>query len=289
MPSKADLYRIIENITPPVVFRLLKASSLLPTLVRITSRLSGLNRSQVVTVTGGDLQGYALKLNPTGPWQHEMISGMYDKELFELIKQYSLSGTVVYDIGAHIGYHTLLFATLVGKQGHVYAFEPNPANAKRAQEIAELNTELHSTISIHNLALSDTRGSTEFLSTDDIEGGSSTGGFINDASTLWERNRYVNKIGFTKSTVTIETIDHLIAQKIIQPPHLMKIDVEGAEQLVLGGALDTLRTYRPTIIVEFHSIFSTFACLDLLQTLAYKHTILKKEPDGRVMIVSVPQ
>lgn len=277
---------LVESLLPPILFRFFKSSSLYPKVVRIATGYSGSRTAQIVPIAAGTLTGYKLKLDPTGPWQHEMISGEYDQELFEHIAKLSLTDKVIYDIGAHIGYHSLGFAKMAGPNGHVYAFEPNPANAQRAEEIAALNPELDENITILNLALSNEAGSTNFLSTDDIEGGTSTGGFIDDASTLWERDRYIDKVGFKLSTVTLETIDHLIATKQIQPPDLMKVDVEGAEQLVLGGAQQTLREHKPTIIIEFHSIYSAFACMNILQEYSYQYTLLKQEPDGRVMILA---
>ncbi len=286
MIRKADLYALAENITPPVIFRPFKKSSLYTWLVRNAGHYTSARTPQEVTITGGDLAGYTLKLDPTGVWQHEMISGEYDHELFTYLKSLSLDSKVIYDIGAHICYHSLAFATYVGDTGHVYAFEPNPANITRGNEIIALNPTLSSRITTFNAALSDKPGSTTFLSTDDIEGGTSTGGFIDDASTLWERERYVDKVGFKTTTVALETIDGMIADGRMKPPHILKVDVEGAEQLVLSGATATLAAHHPIIIIEFHSIFSAYSCMDILQKYGYTSELLKREPDGRVMIVA---
>lgn len=286
MIRKAELYALAENITPPIIFRAFKKSSLYTWLVRNAGHYTSARTPQEVTITGGDLAGYKLKLDPTGVWQHEMISGEYDHELFEFLKSLSLEHKVIYDIGAHICYHSLAFATHVGDTGHVYAFEPNPANITRANEIITLNPTLSPRITAFNIALSNKPGSTLFLSTDDVEGGTSTGGFIDDASTLWERERYVDKVGFKTTTVALETIDGMIAAGRMKAPHILKVDVEGAEQLVLEGAAATLATHHPTIVIEFHSIYSAYSCMALLQKYAYQTEILKREPDGRVMIVA---
>jgi FkbM family methyltransferase len=284
--NRSKLFDTASNLLPPFIFNGIVRSGFLQRTITKTRRLAAQYTPAVVTITGGDLAGYKLKLDPKGVWQHEMISGIYDHELFAYIKKLELSGKVVYDIGAHICYHSLAFATYVGDTGHVYAFEPNPANIARGNEIIALNPTLAQRITTFNAALSNESGSTTFLSTDDIEGGSSTGGFIDDAATLWERSRYVQKVGFTKTTVALETIDALVANSRMTPPHLMKIDVEGAEQLVLAGADATLRTYHPTIIIEFHSIYSAYQCMSLLQKYSYTTELLKREPDGRVMIIA---
>jgi FkbM family methyltransferase len=287
MITKGTLYSAAESITPPIIFRTLKRSALYPWLVKTVSRATTQRKPEVVTITGGDLAGYKMKVDPSGPWQQEMIQGTYDKELFAILKPLiTHPDTVMYDIGAHICFHSLAFAHDVGPTGHVYAFEPNPANVARAREIIDLNPELAKRITLLHTALSDHNGTTTFLSTDDVEGGTSTGGFIDDAATLWERERYVEKVGFKAAPVALATIDSLIKDGTIKPPHILKIDVEGAEQLVLAGARETLATHHPTIIIEFHSIYSAYSCMEQLNTHHYTTTVLKQEPDGRVMILA---
>jgi hypothetical protein len=86
-----------------------------------------------------------------------------------------------------------------------------------------------------------------------------------------------------------DTIDNLINTGKMLPPDLLKIDVEGAEQLVLAGAVKTINKYHPRIIVEFHSMYSTYSCMNQLKELGYSTEILKQEPDGRIMIIAEPK
>lgn len=288
MINKGNLYGIVAGITPPFVFSALKKSSFYPKIVSFVNKPYNNFHSEEVVVTGGDLKGFSLILDPHGVWQPEMITGEYDHELFDYFHAYDFTDKTIYDIGAHIGYHSLVFSTYVGERGHVFAFEPNPVNATRLSEIVTLNTPVSKRITLLPLALSNTTGTTNFLSTSDLEGGSSTGGFISEASTLWERDRYISKIGFKETTVKLETIDNLVADKTLLPPDVLKIDVEGAEQLVLEGALKTISQFKPLIVVEFHSINSAFLCTSLLAKEGYSFEMLKKEPDGRVMIVAKP-
>jgi len=286
MIHKAALYASVENITPPFLFRLFRGSRLYYFVLRQINKRIPKTEVLPVTVTGGDLAGHTIKITPSGDWQKSMIDGTYDAELFDCMRTLELAGKTVYDIGAHICYHSLTFAKYVGTEGHVVAFEPNPANVTRAKEIIALNPTLEKNISVFNIALSDTIGTTHFISSNDIESGTSTGGFIEDASTIWPKEVFIEHTGFTTSEVAIDTIDHMIATKQIPPPACMKIDVEGAEQLVLAGATTTLKTYHPIIIVEFHSMFSAYACTNILAEHAYQTSILKIERDGRVMILA---
>ncbi len=286
MQLKLLIYRFVENITPPIVFRLIRKSPLYGGVVRLLRLFEKPTPLKEIAIVKGDLAGFKLKLSGEGDWQKEMIDGDYDQELFSCVRKMSLDGKVVYDIGSHIGYHSLAFATYVGQKGHVYSFEPNPANIKRTQEIVELNRNRELNITPLNLALSNEVGIIEFLSTDNVENGTSTGGFIKTAKTIWPKHVFVEKTGFTASAVPVDTIDNLIQNKKILPPDFMKIDVEGAEQLVLAGAEKTITKHHPIIIVEFHSIYSTYACMELLNNYGYQTKVLKEEADGRIMILA---
>jgi FkbM family methyltransferase len=57
----------------------------------------------------------------------------------EIVKKYVKKGNVVLDIGANIGYYTLIFAELVGEQGEVYAFEPSPENFSLLERNIKMN------------------------------------------------------------------------------------------------------------------------------------------------------
>lgn len=287
MIKKSHIYKIVFDITPPIIIRWLKKTSFYNWVGKKLNRYNG-NDIQCITISSGHMSGVKLILDPNGPWQKDMLNGAYDKELFETAEKLIKPGDVIYDIGAHIGYHSLAFAKLINGQGTVHSFEPNPANVVRAKEILLKNPKLAELVTNHNLALSDVVGETSFLSSDDIESGTSTGGFINSATTLWERERYTDGIGFKSSIVPLETIDHLVSTRQILPPNFMKIDVEGAEQSVLKGSAETLKKYRPFIIIEFHSIYSAFSCMNELSKVYTTFIELKIEPDGRVMILVKP-
>ena len=286
MIEKGKLYRFCESLVPPIMLAPIKRTGLYRSIANRADSFTSSPPAEVVTIPEGILAGYKLKFNPHGVWQKEMLSGHYDHELFTALEKIDLTGKVIYDIGAHICYHSLAFAKIVGTSGHVAAFEPNAINNIRAKEILALNPTLQDQITLHEIALSDTRGTATFLCTQDLEGGTSTGGFLNEATPIWERSIYTEKVAFKEITVPQETIDTLVTTQKILPPTLLKIDVEGAEQMVLAGARDTLRTYKPVVIVEFHSIYSTYSCMKILQELNYTSEILKREPDGRVMILA---
>jgi FkbM family methyltransferase len=208
MIEKGTLYRFCESLVPPIILGPIKRTALYRSIANRADRFTSAPPAEIITIPEGLLAGSKLKFNPHGIWQKEMLSGNYDHELFTALATQNLTGKVIYDIGAHICYHSLAFAKLVGQAGHVFAFEPNAVNNLRSKEILQLNPTLKDTITLLEIALSDTRGSATFLCTNDLEGGSSTGGFLNEATPLWERSIYTDKVAFKEITVPQETIDH---------------------------------------------------------------------------------
>jgi len=137
---------------------------------------------------------------------------------------------VVYDIGAHVGFYTLLASKLVGKSGHVYAFEPNPKNLSFLKQHLSLNKVANTTI--FPVALSNQTGPANFsLAQSDLMG-------------------RLDKQGKTKVKTT--TLDNLLKRKLLKPPNILKIDAEGAEYSILQGASFLLSHYHPDIFLATH-------------------------------------
>ncbi len=133
-------------------------------------------------------------------------------------------GDTVLDIGANIGYYTLLFAQKVGAAGKVIAIEAHPRFASITQDHVRLNG--HDNVRLMNVAVSDRPGQVTLYE------GPST----NIGSTTLRRES-----GFTPSAV----VKALPIMDILEPEEvgrisLIKIDIEGAEIPVLGDLLDSI-------------------------------------------------
>lgn len=150
----------------------------------------------------------------------------WERSVRELIETHAWPGTTAIDIGAHIGCHTLAMAKRVGPQGKVYAFEPQP----------KLYSEL-----VMNMALNGMDNVEAFCS--------AIGGSIGEIelSPLKEGNEGATPLaGGSQVFVPITTLDALALDDV----SFIKIDVEGMEDQVLVGAVQTLQKNRPVVAIE---------------------------------------
>jgi FkbM family methyltransferase len=141
-------------------------------------------------------------------------------------------GSVVWDVGAHIGFFALTFARLVGPSGQVVAFEADEANVAALRAAVVRNG--FDNVEVRPVAVWSTPGEVAF------ERRSDTGGALNGA--VVEGGRGV--------TVRATTLDAELVRR--RAPDLVKIDVEGAEEEVLIGSMRLLSEFRPIIVCEVH-------------------------------------
>lgn len=137
---------------------------------------------------------------------------------------------IFYDIGANIGFYSMLAAELGAE---VHAFEP----VERTFHILEKNLQCYTHTKLNNTALSETNGEVTFYLPPDWSG----------LSTLVPEMLY--KIDRT-ITVDAITLDTYVFEQGNTPPTVLKIDVEGAELFVLKGGYRTLTHHKPRIIME---------------------------------------
>jgi FkbM family methyltransferase len=226
-----------------------------------------------VKVAAGPFKGGELfiAVGSTDTWA-KMAAGTADSFLFDaLTSNRPIEGACIWDIGAHFGYHSLVFASLVGATGRVVAFEPNPANTKRFQMHLDHNPQLAKRITLKEAAVADRAGETTFMLNDAVESGVSTGSHLTGVNTPLTSDNYAF---FRPQTVKLVSVDDLVATGQAPPPTVLKIDVEGAEGLVLKGAAATLDRYHPPILMEVHHILEMYGAQNFLRERGYKMTIL---------------
>lgn len=220
-----------------------------------------------IKVPVGPLAGRELLLNPRGPAFREMIEATYDDFFREADGfEQALEGGVIWDVGAHIGYHALCFTQAAGPRARVFAFEPNPFNVERFQRILERNSDLAEQIEILDCALSDADGEQDFKIGRSVDNLTSMGGHLTRVAPPLGPQDYAE---FETVRVSTARADTLLRDKRVQPPTIVKIDVEGAEYLVLLGAAGILKKFRPLLLIEVHHILMMFQVQRLLAEAGY--------------------
>lgn len=169
----------------------------------------------------------------------EQASADYRSGGNELAVQHALvdeldDGAVLYDIGANVGFFSLISARAVGPTGVVYAFEPVPANVE-ALEANRARNDLPNLVVVPMAIGATTAVCTLYL--DQHPGG----------ATLSKAD---GSPGARHLEVPVVTVDDLVRSGACRPPDVVKIDVEGAEPAVLEGMSSTARARHPTIICE---------------------------------------
>jgi FkbM family methyltransferase len=154
----------------------------------------------------------------------------YEPKTTEVFREYVKEGSTVIDIGANIGYFTLLAAQCVGK-GEVIAIEPESMNVNDLKDNVVLNG-FHS-VYIENAAVSNKIGVAQL----NVSAGES-----GEHSLVIPKSRKYQKV----QPVKLITVDSLKAKNI----SLIKIDVEGHEYEVIEGSKETLRQQSPPMIIE---------------------------------------
>ena len=152
-------------------------------------------------------------------------------------------GQTVLDIGAHKAVYLYFMLKKVGDKGKVYAFEPQSSLYQYIKNIKGLFK--WDNVTIEHLALSDSQDTvTLYIPTNKASKTSSP------EATIVKHKDHSN-FGTTEN-VSTETLDSYCSQHNIKP-NFLKIDVEGNELRIFQGGIDTLKKYKPNIIVEIEA------------------------------------
>jgi FkbM family methyltransferase len=166
------------------------------------------------------------------------LFGQFEAETTRFFQAYLKTGMCVLDVGANIGYCTLVAASRVGSSGMVHAFEPVEGLRSRLGQHVQLN-QLEQRVTIHSEAVSRASGPIQFFE---------SGWGLNHGlgTTVATANP-----GSVTRTIPAVTVDEFVRRKSVARVDLIKIDVEGAEADVLVGAAELLaRPDAPAILVE---------------------------------------
>jgi FkbM family methyltransferase len=166
------------------------------------------------------------------------VSGVWEPSITAVLRGVLTRGDVFVDVGAHIGYHTLLAAGLVGEQGRVYAFEPSPE--RHADLVANLARNAISNVTAFELA----GGERESVGTLFLAPGTNT-----SASTMVARAAREASAGRERREVRVVPVQDCIAGEDLGRVRVVKVDVEGFEIEVLRGLDRILGGRSPLAVV----------------------------------------
>ncbi|MGD0828419.1 MAG: FkbM family methyltransferase [Desulfobaccales bacterium] len=186
---------------------------------------------------------FRMRLDLGDPEQRKVYFFGHYHERYEaaLVARVLDPGEVFWDVGANIGYFSLLAAAAVGARGEVAAFEPGAAALARLQENVSLNADQidqkDQNIRIFNLAAADADGEAVLYRREGIA----------DSSASLYTGAAGAAGGETCATVAL---DRFLKKKGLRPPDFIKLDVEGAELAALQGAAAILADFQPLLLVE---------------------------------------
>jgi FkbM family methyltransferase len=195
-------------------------------------RLGVLSDTEHVLV---DLEGYKMYVSPSDMAVGTHIYGKksYEFHVTEQMKKTLAPGMFFLDIGANIGYFSVLAAHLVGKEGKVFCFEPFEYNVKLLYLNARVNG--FENIEIYPFAVADRR---MLVAYDNVASNGAISEIDEDIDSVM-KTTLVYSVNLDDVLENIERMD------------VIKIDVEGAEHMALAGGKNLLRKHRPTIFSEF--------------------------------------
>ena len=190
-----------------------------------------------VTIAAGTVKGLKIILDLQS--EKDFWLGTYEFDLQTAAQKYIQPGDVVYDVGANIGYISLLCSKLCGKNGKVVAFEALPANVDRLSKNVLING-LESQITVVHAAVIDSVHPVTFLTHQSGAMGKALG-------SAGRNEKYKGRI-----TVPGLALDAFVYEENHSPPDVIKLDIEGGEGSALAGMSRLISESKPVLLIELH-------------------------------------
>lgn len=194
----------------------------------------------------------------------------YEPNVAQRVRQILRAGHVFVDVGANVGFFTLLGATLVGSGGHVFAFEPSPDNCRLLRRSLAQN-------GITNVTLYENAVAEAAQQLSLSGGGADSNARLMRPDELQGRETHFTHVEAVALDDVLQDVTRL---------DLIKMDIEGAEPRAWEGMQNVLRKHRPVIISEYAPdlLRTTSNCVPkyFLQQLWQEHTLSILERSGAV-------
>ena len=215
-----------------------------------------------------EVQGSKMLLNPNDAIVSRVIrrDGIWEPLETKVFTRELRKGDIVVDVGANIGYYTLLAARLVGSTGHVYAFEPEPEAFALLERNVALNG--YDNVTLVPKALGRESGTLQLF--------------------VAKRNRGDHRVYDPSGKrgaidVPVVTLDEALAQWAPAHVDFLKVDTQGAECMILDGARQTIAEHPELqIVMELTPHFLAAVgddprvCLERLATAGYSFVDIRE-------------
>lgn len=221
------LHELATRTPRPITDRLQRLASRNPRARAILARLSAPMRHGARPIASGPAQGLLMDLAGSRP---SYLLGTAEPEVVQFFAEYVKPGDTVYDLGANVGYFTLIAAALTGPRGKVVAYEPIPSNVEALRRNVQLNGLAN--VEIVEAAISERDGTAaiSFGLSDQV------------ASLVASR---------TSGTFTVRTVSLDAEAARVGVPAVIKCDIEGAEHVAFSRA-ELALAGRPALLCEVH-------------------------------------
>jgi FkbM family methyltransferase len=205
---------------------------------------------------------------------HLIFQGFWEMWITAAMARFVRRGTTVVDVGANVGYYTLLLADAVGPQGRVVAFEPNPRIAEMLRMTVAING-YFSTVSVRSEAVSVRCGPGSTFAIPKHE--PKNAGVVR---TVADRNSYSAQFGENVQFIEVPeiTLDSLALANV----GIVKIDAEGAEESVWEGMQETIDNNPDICIVLEFNCSRGYDAVDFYHRMSKRFSVRHIDFDGEV-------
>jgi FkbM family methyltransferase len=262
--SNGVAYRLLLKaaaIVPAPVQRFLRAGAVGNIGRRVLDRVAPAGSYRVLAVRGGPLEGTLLEVDIRK--QRDMVAGVYEAEVQAALAGHLSPGAVAFDVGAHLGFFTLLMSRLVGSDGKVVSVEADPFMGNNLEANLERNNS-------GNVTVVKAAAGTVAIERRFTQGAGGGIGHLAEDGDI---------------AVPGTTLD-LLAERFGNP-NLIKVDVEGAEIEVLEGGSRLLAKHHPVLVVEVHDRQIQDQAVALLSGLDYAISFVQDDPSRRQHLIAV--
>jgi FkbM family methyltransferase len=208
-----------------------------------------------IKIAAGGAEGMKMRLDLH--LEKDFWLGTYENNLQASINDLIEPGWTAFDVGANIGFVSLLFAKKLGKSGKIFAFEALPANLDRLQTHVEING-LDSQVHVISAAVTASSKPVRFL--------------VGPSGAMGKAEGSAGRTVEHRDTLDVHGIclDDFVYRDGNPIPQVIKMDIEGGEVLALGGMKRLLVEAHPLILLELHGPEAARVSWEILSAAGYQ-------------------